>query len=396
MRADSIVSFMRFKQRMNVGLAATGRADQRDDLVAADVETDFLNRVIVAVEHVDLARLHHGIRRREVADRAIPFVGRGFRRHGLDGRRRRPLGSRPLTRRCSVFLRRDSHRTPLCAQALLVAALETFSQQNRRGVHHEQEHQQHDDGGRRSLDERALGAVRPQINLHGQRRGRAQRRIRHVDDECHHADHQQRRRLAERARHADDRARQHARHRERQHVVQHHLHLRGAEPERGLADRRRHRRQRCARRDDDHRQRHQAQHETADERRRARQPEDVDEQRETEQAEHDRRHGREVVDVDLDEVGPAIARRELLEIDRRRDAERERQRQRHEQHEERADRRAPDAGELGIAGIAAREEVAVELQRRPGPAPRAPSSQRELPVVDAAIRSRERRAARAP
>ena len=80
--------------------------------------------------------------------------------------------------------------------------------------------------------------------------------------------------------------------------------------------------------------------------------------------EHDRRHGGEVVDVDLDQVGPAIARRELFEIDRRRNAERKRQRERDEQHEERADRRAPDARELGIARIAAREEVAIELQRR--------------------------------
>ncbi len=91
-------------------------------------------------------------------------------------------------------------------------------------------------------------------------------------------------------------------------------------------------------------------------------PNDVDEQRETEQAEHDRRHGSEVVDVHLDQIGPAVAPRELLEIDRGRDAERERQEQRHEQHVERADRRAPDARELGIARIAGREEVAIETQ----------------------------------
>ena len=33
---------------------------------------------------------------------------------------------------------------------------------------------------------------------------------------------------------------------------------------------------------------------------------------ETEDTEHDRRHGREIVDVDLDQVGPAVLRRELL------------------------------------------------------------------------------------
>ena len=48
-----------------------------------------------------------------------------------------------------------------------------------------------------------------------------------------------------------------------------------------------------------------------------------------EQAEHDRRHGREVVDVHLDEVGPAVARRELLEVDGGRNPDGERQQQRH-------------------------------------------------------------------
>jgi hypothetical protein len=46
-------------------------------------------------------------------------------------------------------------------------------------------------------------------------------------------------------------------------------------------------------------------------------------------------------------VGPAVAPRELLEIDRGRDAERERQEQRHEKHVERADRRAPNAASSG-------------------------------------------------
>ena len=60
----------------------------------------------------------------------------------------------------------------------------------------------------------------------------------------------------------------------------------------------------------------------ADQRRRARQAEEVQEDREPEQTEHDRRHRGEVVDVHLDQVRPAIPRRELLEIDRRGDADR--------------------------------------------------------------------------
>src|SRR3546814_3796264 len=51
----------------------------------------------------------------------------------------------------------------------------------------------------------------------------------------------------------------------------------------------------------------------ADQRRRARQAEEAEEHREAEQAEHDRGHRRQVVDVDLDHVGPAVLRREFLE-----------------------------------------------------------------------------------
>ncbi len=124
-------------------------------------------------------------------------------------------------------------------------------------------------------------------------------------------------------RHADDGAGEHARHRQRQHVVEHRLHLRGADAERRLADRRRHRLQRGAAGDDDDRQRHQRQHQAADQRRRARQAEEVEEDGEAEQTEDDRRHRREVVDVDLDQVGPAVLRREFLEVDGGADGERE-------------------------------------------------------------------------
>ena len=62
--------------------------------------------------------------------------------------------------------------------------------------------------------------------------------------------------------------------------------------------------------------RHQREHETADEGGGARHTDEVDEDRETEEAEHDRRNGRQVVDVDLDDVGHEVLRRELLEVNR--------------------------------------------------------------------------------
>ena len=80
--------------------------------------------------------------------------------------------------------------------------------------------------------------------------------------------------------------------------------------------------------------------EAADQRRRSRQPEEIEEHRKSEQTEHDRRHGGEIVDVDLDDLGQPVLRRELLEIDRGRDADRKTEDQRHEQRQGRADQRA--------------------------------------------------------
>jgi hypothetical protein len=80
-------------------------------------------------------------------------------------------------------------------------------------------------------------------------------------------------------------------------------------------------------------------------------PNQPDEHREAQQAEDDRGHGGEVVDVDLDEVGPAVLRRELLEIDRRGDPDREAQQEADQQRDRsRTSRRcAGEPGELGKA-----------------------------------------------
>ncbi|GMU46291.1 MAG: hypothetical protein AMXMBFR26_10730 [Porticoccaceae bacterium] len=58
---------------------------------------------------------------------------------------------------------------------------------------------------------------------------------------------------------------------------------------------------------------------------RARDLEEIDEHRKPQQAEDDRGHGGEVVDVDLDEIRPAVLRRELFQVDRRRYPQRKRQ-----------------------------------------------------------------------
>src|SRR3546814_12266609 len=67
---------------------------------------------------------------------------------------------------------------------------------------------------------------------------------------------------------------------------------------------------------------YQRQDHAADQGRRARQPEEAEEDGKTEQTEHDRGHCREIVDVDLDEVRPAVLARELLQVDGGGDADR--------------------------------------------------------------------------
>ncbi len=146
------------------------------------------------------------------------------------------------------------------------------------------------------LDEAAIDLVRPQEDLHRQHARRLGDALGRRGDEGAHADHQQRRGLAQRARHADDGAGQDAGQRQRQDMVEHDLHLRRADAQRGVADRRRHRLDRVAPGDDDHRHGHQRQRQPADQGRRARQMHEVEEHREPEQAEDDRRHRGKIVD----------------------------------------------------------------------------------------------------
>ncbi len=136
--------------------------------------------------------------------------------------------------------------------------------------------------------------------------------------------------------------------------------LRGPHAERALPDRRRDRLEGGARHDDDRRQRHQRQHHAADERRRPRQPEEVEEHREAEQPEHDGGDGGEVVDVHLDDVRHPVLGGELLEVDGRRDAHRERDEEADEERVERAGDGAPQPRKLGKARVVVGEESPVE------------------------------------
>ena len=86
--------------------------------------------------------------------------------------------------------------------------------------------------------------------------------------------------------------------------------------------------------------------------------EEVEEHREAEQAEDDRGHRGEIVDRDLDQVGPAVLGREFLEIDGGHDADREgRAASVTSMVSAEPDQRAEDAGEFGLAAVATHEEL---------------------------------------
>jgi hypothetical protein len=68
----------------------------------------------------------------------------------------------------------------------------------------------------------------------------------------------------------------------------------------------------------------------------------------------------EVVDVHLDEVGPAVPGGELLQVDRGGHADREGQQEGHHEGQGGAHHGSPDPGQLGLPAVAGAEEAAVE------------------------------------
>src|SRR5690348_18317442 len=79
-------------------------------------------------------------------------------------------------------------RSTCAASIFSPTSFESFTKNDRRGVHDHEERQEHDDRARRFLDEPTLGAVRPEEYLHGQRGGRIRDAFRNADDERDHAD----------------------------------------------------------------------------------------------------------------------------------------------------------------------------------------------------------------
>ena len=83
--------------------------------------------------------------------------------------------------------------------------------------------------------------------------------------------------------------------------------------------------------------------------------------------EHDGRHSREVVDVDLDQVGQPVRRREFLQINRRGDAHGEGNQETDEQRIERADNSTGQTGLLRKATVRVHEQLPVERRADQSP-----------------------------
>jgi hypothetical protein len=114
----------------------------------------------------------------------------------------------------------------------------------------------------------------------------------------------------------------------------------------------------------------------------------ADEYRQTQQSEHDRRHRRQIVDIDFDQVGPFVAGSEFLQVNRGRDPDGEGQHQRYQQGIERTHQRAAYSGELGFARIPGVQQHPVEPLFH-GVRRFQPIQPGQLPVVEAALRFRQ-------
>ena len=88
---------------------------------------------------------------------------------------------------------------------------------------------------------------------------------------------------------------------------------------------------------------------------------EVDEDRQAEQTIDDGGNRREVVDIDLDQIGQPVLRRKLLQIDRCRNADRKGKRQDDQHHVQRAECGDADAGGFRTAGGTISEQAGVEL-----------------------------------
>ena len=152
-------------------------------------------------------------------------------------------------------------------------------------------------------------------------------------------------------------------------MVKHRLQLGRPHPKRRVTDRRRHGFERGTGGDDDARQSHQGQYQPADNRRRLWKTGKVDEDGQAQDTEHDGWHSGKIGDVHLNQVGPAVLRRKLFQIDRCGNADGQRQHQHDQHHIERPDDRHAQACCLGplVGRIRGSDEAPVEpLRHDPG------------------------------
>ena len=168
-------------------------------------------------------------------------------------------------------------------------------------------------------------------------------------------------------------------------MMQHRLHARGTNAQRGIANTWRHSTDGSPRRDDNRRQGHQRQHHPANQRDGSRHAKNTDENCQAQNTEHNRRHSRKIVDVDFDQFGDPVLWCEFLEIDSCCHADRKSQHEADRQRQNRSDKGTIDARHLGIARRAAKNQIVAE-----GIGDRAILHQlidkTDHPVIDPAIR----------
>ena len=134
-------------------------------------------------------------------------------------------------------------------------------------------------------------------------------------------------------------------------MVENNLQTRRADAQRGFTDRGRDRGKRGACRNDNGRQRHQRQDQPADQRSRPWQLKETDKHSETQQPEHNRRHCREIVDIDFDDAGDAVFRGKLFKIYGRHDSNRKTDRQRHQNGQQRPDKGSTQTRHFRFAAV---------------------------------------------
>ena len=185
--------------------------------------------------------------------------------------------------------------------------------------------------------------------------------MRHVSDKGHHADHQKWGGFSQGLGHADDGAGHHSRHGKGQDMVEDCLHPGSAYTKGRLSNRGRNRFKRCSGGDNNSRQRHQGKHQTADQRGRSGQIEKIKEYRQPQQSENNRRNGGQIVDINLNTIGPPVARGKFFKINCGRHPDGKGKSQGDNQGKEGPCNSAMDTGQFRLSGISGNKKSCVEF-----------------------------------